>query len=70
MGRILVIDDEPAVRIAIKRALETDHHEVVLASNGLEALQRYQESPPDLVIADLFMPVMDGIETIRELRRQ
>ncbi len=68
--RILVVDDEADVRVLLERALRRAGHEVAVAADGLEALKSYRAHPADVVIADLFMPVMDGIETIRELRRE
>lgn len=64
MLRILVVDDDPAVRGAIKVVLEHDGHEVILASNGKAGIAAADEGRFDLVICDIFMPGMDGIETI------
>lgn len=69
MARILVVDDEPKVREVLKRILELDHHEVAEAANGSEGLDRLQEWTADLVIADLFMPVMDGLEFISKVQK-
>ena len=69
MSRILVIDDDPAVRVAIQLVLEREGHEVVLAGNGRAGIARVQDGPVDLVICDIFMPGMDGIETIHALHR-
>jgi len=68
MARVLVIDDDDAVRTAIKLLLETDGYEVLAASNGHEGMRTAQAHEVDLVIVDIFMPGMDGIETIRTLR--
>lgn len=66
--RVLVVDDEPLVRAAIARILERDH-EVVGAGNGAEALETIAEDDGfDLVICDLTMPVMDGIEFFQQLQ--
>jgi CheY-like chemotaxis protein len=64
MLRILVVDDDTAVRSAIKIVLEQDGHEVILASNGKAGIAAADEERFDLVICDIFMPGMDGIETI------
>jgi two-component system, OmpR family, response regulator MprA len=68
--RILVIDDEPAVRDALKRALALDGYEVDLASDGSEALDRLASGvdPPDAIVLDLLMPQVDGLEVCRVLR--
>jgi CheY-like chemotaxis protein len=67
MARILIADDEDLVRNTLRRILERDGHEVVEAENGETALKLFREQGGDLVIADLFMPVMDGLELLNEL---
>ena len=66
--RILIVDDEPAVRAALERALALEHYEVELAADGVEALDRIARSPPDAVVLDVAMPVLDGLEVCRRLR--
>jgi two-component system response regulator MprA len=68
MPRILVVDDEPAVRRALERALRLDNHEVELAASGEEALDRIAAEPPDAVILDVMMPGIDGLEVCRRIR--
>ncbi len=68
MPRILVVDDEPDQRFLLRRIFERAGHQVADACNGAEALKAVQESPPDLVVTDVMMPVMDGVELIRRLR--
>lgn len=68
--RILVIDDEEGVRDAFELALDETRYEVVTAADGLEGLERAAEATPDLVILDLKMPHLDGVETLRRLRVQ
>ena len=70
MARILIVDDDTAVRRAFRRVLERDGHDVREAEHGKAGLQQLGEGPADLVIADLFMPVMDGLEFISKLQRQ
>jgi CheY-like chemotaxis protein len=69
VARILVVDDEPAQRFALRRIFERAGHEVTDAGDGAAALRAARESPPDLVVTDIMMPVMSGHELIRELRR-
>ncbi len=69
MLRILVVDDDTAVRSAIKIVLEQDGHEVILASNGKAGIAAADEARFDLVICDIFMPGMDGIETINTFHK-
>jgi two-component system response regulator MprA len=70
--RILVVDDERAVRESLKRALELEGYEIELAADGQEALQRLEgngESQPDAVLLDVLMPNVDGLEVCRRLRK-
>jgi two-component system response regulator MprA len=67
-ARILVVDDEPALRDALKRALQVEGYGVDLASDGREALAKLIESPPDAVVLDILMPEIDGLEVCRRLR--
>jgi two-component system response regulator MprA len=68
MAHILVVDDEPAVRRALERALRLDNYDVELAIDGEEALDRLAEQPADAVILDVMMPGVDGLEVCRRLR--
>jgi CheY-like chemotaxis protein len=72
MARILVIDDQEPIRRITRRALENEGHEVLDASDGEEgmALLDRAETPVDVVITDIFMPGMDGIQTLREIRKR
>jgi len=67
--RILVVDDEPAVRTALQRALSPEGYDVELAADGAEALDRLAAAPPDAVVLDLAMPHLDGLEVCRRMRR-
>jgi two-component system response regulator MprA len=68
--KILVVDDERAVRESLRRALELEGYEIELAGDGSEALQalKDEESQPDAVILDVLMPGIDGLEVCRRLR--
>jgi CheY-like chemotaxis protein len=68
VSRVLVVDDEPDQRFLLRRVLQRAGHEVSEATDGAAALRAVQESPPDLVVTDVMMPVMDGVELIRCLR--
>ena len=69
MARVLVVDDEPAVRRALERALRLDSYEVALAADGEEALDALATSPADAVILDVAMPRLDGLEVCRRMRQ-
>ena len=69
MARVLVVDDEPAVRRALERALRLDRYDVDLAGDGEEALDSLAKSPPDAVILDIGMPRLDGLEVCRRMRQ-
>jgi two-component system, OmpR family, response regulator MprA len=66
--RILVVDDEPAVREAVERALRLEGHDVLLAADGVDALEALGVRPPDAVVLDVLMPRVDGLELCRRLR--
>src|SRR5215211_3349179 len=69
--RVLVVDDERAVRDSLRRALELEGYVVELAADGEEALERLaQNGEPDAVVLDILMPRMDGLEVCRRLRRE
>ena len=69
--RILVVDDEPAVRESLRRALQLEGYGVELAGDGSEALYRLEsrELEPDGIVLDVLMPEVDGLEVARRLRR-
>jgi len=67
--RILVVDDERAVREALERALRLEGYEVELAEDGQQALLVLAGRSADAIVLDILMPVMDGVETCKALRR-
>jgi two-component system, chemotaxis family, chemotaxis protein CheY len=69
MAKVLVIDDEPGVRGVMCRVLEAAGHDGVDFDNGGGAIEHVRQQPADLLITDLFMPDVEGIETIREIHR-
>src|SRR3954470_16691113 len=66
--RILVVDDDSRIRDVLRRQLSYEGYQVELAADGKEALSQVAESPPDLVVLDWMLPVMDGLEVCRRLR--
>ena len=67
---VLVIDDDEAVRASLEMLLEAYGYEVVLARDGRQGLAAFRANSPDVVLVDLMMPVMDGMETIERIRRE
>jgi len=70
MTQILVVDDDAHIRQVVRFALEKAGHEVREAADGRAALAEFAGSPADLVVLDILMPEIDGLEVCRELRRQ
>jgi DNA-binding response OmpR family regulator len=66
--RILLVDDEQPIQTRLSFPLQRDGYEVVVAADGREALARYEEQPPDLVVLDVMLPKMDGLEVCKRLR--
>lgn len=68
MKRVLVVDDDTTLRMALTRYLEKRGYVVQSASSGVEGLSVFEQDPPDLVVSDVMMPEMDGMEFCRRLR--
>ena len=66
---ILVVDDEPSVTNLIAYNLRKAHYEVLTAANGRDALHQARQAAPDLILLDLMIPEMDGLDVCRELRK-
>lgn len=69
MARILVVDDSDIIRMKCLKLLGENGYEVIEAANGVEALEKYQERKPDAVLLDIIMPLMDGMVTLREMKK-
>ena len=70
MARILIVDDEEDVRIALKQVLERAGYEVSVAASGNEGLEVMKQEGADLVITDVIMPGVDGIATAKQIREK
>ncbi|MBR0905032.1 response regulator [Bradyrhizobium liaoningense] len=68
MANILIVDDDPAVQITIRLLLERVGHHVTVAGDGRKGLALFETSRFDLLFLDIFMPGMDGLETMRHIR--
>jgi two-component system response regulator MprA len=69
MMQILVVDDEPAVRASLERALRLEGYDIALAADGAEALAALEKDDTDAVVLDVMMPRVDGLEVCRTMRR-
>jgi two-component system response regulator VicR len=69
-ARILVVDDEPPIVDMLSYNLQQANYEVIVARDGQEALLKAQQEQPDLIILDLMLPRLDGLEVCRSLRRE
>ena len=69
MKKILVVDDEKPISDIIKFNLEKEGFEVVVAFDGQEAVEKVEEQNPDLIVLDVMLPKMDGLEVVREVRK-
>lgn len=68
MSKILVVDDSPTMRNLVEHALMVDGHQMESAADGLEGLEKFGSFEPDLVVADVNMPRLDGIKMIEAIR--
>nr|NLD40367.1 response regulator transcription factor [Actinomycetales bacterium] len=68
--RILVVDDDPALSEMVGLVLESDGHEVAFCADGGSAVEKFREVRPDLILLDLMLPGMDGIEVCRRIREE
>ena len=69
MARVLIIDDEVSLRRVLRSILERAGHTVLDAPDGREGMALWRRKPTDLVVTDIFMPEMDGVEFIREMKK-
>jgi two-component system KDP operon response regulator KdpE len=69
LKRILVVDDERQITRMLRAALQSSGYSVEVANNGLEAFQKFEAEPPDLIITDLAMPEMNGLELTQAVRQ-
>jgi len=66
--RILLVDDDPGIVVAVKQALGAHGYAVTTATNGIEALAAFEREPPELILLDLVLPGCDGLEVCRSIR--
>ena len=68
--RLLLVDDEPAIIKGLKFSLEQDGYEILTAYDGGEAMEKFRNNSVDLILLDVMLPVMDGIEVCQRIREQ
>ncbi len=68
--KILIVDDDPAIRMLYKEELEDEGYTVIVASSGEEALKLFDDESPDVVTLDILMPGMDGIQVLRHMKEK
>ena len=68
--RVLVVDDDDGIRLTVADALQDEGYQVMTATNGQEALQQVESGPPDAIVLDLMMPIMDGWGFLEACRRR
>jgi DNA-binding response OmpR family regulator len=69
MATVMVVDDTPVIRETVAKLLRQEGYQTICASNGKEALAAFRDATPDLVLLDVMMPEMDGMEFLQSLRR-
>ncbi|MGI0056962.1 MAG: response regulator [Nitrosarchaeum sp.] len=68
MARVMIADDSNAIRMVLKDVLKIGHHELVAeAANGMEAVERFNATNPDLLLLDLAMPKLDGLDVVKQI---
>jgi len=70
IGRVMVVDDEENIREVLSNYLKTIGYEVVTANDGQDALDKFKDGEYDLIISDLLMPSVDGLELLKKIREQ
>ncbi len=68
--KILVVDDDPTILTIAEMILRKAGYDVICAKSGLECLAHLTQNPPDLLLLDIIMPFMDGLETLRRIRNE
>ncbi|MDD5051273.1 MAG: response regulator [Sulfuricurvum sp.] len=69
MAKILVVDDASLIRMVAQKAILEAGHEAILAENGAQGVQMFQNTPVDFIFSDINMPVMGGFDMIREIKK-
>ena len=68
MLQILVIDDDPTIRMTLQRFLKSQGYDAIVANDGEEGLAKAREIHPSLIICDWMMPIIDGLEVCRQIK--
>lgn len=68
MAKVLIIDDDAAMRRMMSRVLTDARHQVIEASDGRDGIRKFRAEAPEIIVTDIVMPEQEGIQTIREIR--
>jgi DNA-binding response OmpR family regulator len=68
MAKVLIIDDDAAMRRMMNRVLTDARHQVLEASDGRDGIRKFRDEAPEIIVTDIVMPEQEGIQTIREIR--
>ncbi len=69
MAKVMVVDDAAFMRVRAAKVLQDNGHQVLEAENGVDAVRKYQEWQPDVVLMDITMPEMDGVTALKEIKK-
>jgi two-component system response regulator (stage 0 sporulation protein F) len=69
-NKILIVEDEESLRLYYEEELKAEGYDILIARNGREAIQQVEKGKPDLIVLDIVMPVMDGMETLGRILRK
>jgi len=69
-NKILIVEDEESLRLYYEEELKAEGYDILTATNGREAIQQVEKGKPDLIVLDIVMPVMDGMETLGRILRK
>lgn len=69
MAKVMVVDDAAFMRVRAAKVLQDNGHQVMEAENGADAVRKYREWQPDVVLMDITMPEMDGLSALKEIRK-
>lgn len=70
MNNVLIVDDQPGIRLLLQELFRKENYETRVASNGVEALQKVKQEQPGCILLDMKMPGMDGIDVLKHIKKE